>query len=121
MPPEVLENLKPDWIVPLVGVLVHKSNNEETGGIFEVGGGYMAKLRWERTSGLLLKADESLNPGAILAKWDKLVDYSNADHPTGPANFMEHLEQAQELPKNPEGEKIDYSGKVAVITGSGGG
>ena len=38
MPPDVLENLKPDWVVPLVAVLVHPSNKQETGSIFEVGG-----------------------------------------------------------------------------------
>ncbi|KAF4496762.1 peroxisomal hydratase-dehydrogenase-epimerase, partial [Fusarium agapanthi] len=45
MPPDVLANLKPEWVVPLVAVLVHKNNTEETGGIFEVGGGHVAKLR----------------------------------------------------------------------------
>jgi multifunctional beta-oxidation protein len=64
MPPDVLENLKPDWVVPLVATLVHASNTTETGGIYEVGGGHVAKLRWERAKGGLLKTDDSLTPGA---------------------------------------------------------
>ena len=121
MPPDVLENLKPDWVVPLVAVLVHPSNTKETGSIFEVGGGHVAKLRWERAKGALLRADESLTPGAILSKWDNVNDFSAPSYPTGPANFMELLEDAQKLPANPPGEKLDFKGKVVLITGAGGG
>ena len=76
MPPDVLANLKPDWIVPLVAVLVHPSNTHTSGSIFEAGGGHIAQLRWERAKGLLLKADESYTPGAILKGWDKVNDFS---------------------------------------------
>jgi len=40
----MLENLKPDYIVPLVGYLCHESC-KENGSIFEVAAGYIAKLR----------------------------------------------------------------------------
>lgn len=48
MPPDVLANLKPALVVPLVAWLTHDSC-EESGSVFEVGGGYAAKLRWQRT------------------------------------------------------------------------
>ncbi|KAI9761100.1 MAG: bifunctional hydroxyacyl-CoA dehydrogenase/enoyl-CoA hydratase fox2 [Chaenotheca gracillima] len=121
MPPDVLENLKPDWVVPLVAVLVHPSNTTETGSIFECGGGHVAKLRWERAKGALLKADSSMTPGAVLKKWDQVNDFSEPSHPTGPANFMELLEEAQKLSSNDPGEPVDLKGKVALITGAGGG
>lgn len=121
MPPDVLDNLKPEWIVPLVAVLVHPSNKTETGSIFEVGGGHMAKLRWERANGLLLRADETLSPGAILDQWDKVKDYSKPQHPQGAANFMELLQSAQKLPPNRSNEKLDFRGKVVLVTGAGGG
>ena len=120
MPPDVLEKLKPEWIVPLVAVLTHKSSTE-TGGIFEAGGGHIAKLRWERASGVHLKADETLTPGAVAAKWKDVVDYSKAEHPEGPSNALEILEQASQLPPNPKGEELDFKGKVALVTGGGAG
>ncbi len=121
MPPDVLENLKPDWVVPLVAVLVHPSNKQETGSIFEVGGGHVAKLRWERAKGALLKTDDTLTPGAILKKWNLVNDFSEPEYPTGPADFMSLLEEAMKMGSNDKGESVDFKGKVALITGAGGG
>ncbi|KAF4126822.1 multifunctional beta-oxidation protein [Geosmithia morbida] len=121
MPPDVLENLRPDWVVPLVATLVHRSNDSETGGIFEVGAGAMAKLRWERSSGLLLKADDSYTPGAVLKKWDRVVDFSKPQYPTGPNDFMTLLEESMKMGPNEQGETLDFSGRVALITGGGAG
>ncbi|PBP28960.1 hypothetical protein BUE80_DR000138 [Diplocarpon rosae] len=120
MPPDVLENLKPDWVVPLVAVLVHK-DSDENGSVFEVGGGHVAKLRWERSSGLLLKADDSYTPGAILKKWDQVSNFKNAEYPTGVADFMGLLEKSLKMSSNDKGETLDFKGKVALITGAGAG
>lgn len=121
MPPDILENLGPEWVVPLVAVLVHPSNQHETGSIFEVGGGHIAKLRWERAKGALLKTGPSLTPGAILSKWENVNDFSEPSYPTGVADFMSLLEEAQKLGDNEPGEQLDFSGKVALITGGGAG
>ncbi|KAH0555934.1 bifunctional hydroxyacyl-CoA dehydrogenase/enoyl-CoA hydratase fox2, partial [Trichoglossum hirsutum] len=121
MPPDVLENLRPEWVVPLVAVLVHPTNKSETGSIFEVGGGHMAKLRWERAKGAVLKTDWTLTPGAILKKWNDVNDFSKPSYPQGPANFMELLEEAQKLRGNDTGEPIDFKGKVVLVTGAGAG
>lgn len=121
MPPDILDNLKPDWVVPLVAVLVHSSNTNETGSIFEVGGGHVAKLRWERAKGVLLKTGPTLTPGAILKKWENVNDFSEPSYPTGVADFMTLLEEASKLGDNDQGEKVDFSGKVVLITGAGGG
>ncbi|KAG6276910.1 bifunctional hydroxyacyl-CoA dehydrogenase/enoyl-CoA hydratase fox2 [Claviceps purpurea] len=121
MPPDVLEQLKPDWVVPLVAVLVHSSNSTENGGIFEVGGGHAAKLRWERSGGLLLKADSSYTPSAILNKWHQVVDFSKPQYPSGPNDFLTLLEESQKMGPSPQGDKIDFTGKVALVTGGGAG
>ncbi|KAI0398844.1 hypothetical protein F4802DRAFT_104199 [Xylaria palmicola] len=121
MPPEMLENLKPDWIVPLVAVLVHKDNTNENGAIFEVGGGHVAKYRWERSSGLLLKADDSYTPSAIIKQWNKVVDFTNPQYPSGVNDFVGLLEESMKLGPSPQGEKIDFTGRVALVTGGGAG
>ncbi|POS69727.1 short chain dehydrogenase [Diaporthe helianthi] len=121
MPPDVLELMKPEWVVPLVAVLVHKDNTQETGGIFEVGGGHMAKYRWERSNGQLLKCDDSYTPGAVLNKWDQVIDFSKPQYPTGTNDFVTLLEESQKLGANQAGEKLDFSGCVALVTGGGAG
>ncbi|THC99195.1 hypothetical protein EYZ11_001283 [Aspergillus tanneri] len=121
MPPDVLENLKPDWVVPLVAALVHSSNTTESGGIYEVGGGHVAKLRWERAKGALLKTDASLTPGAIARKWNDVNDFSKPSYPTGPADFMTLLEEGLKLPSAQPGQEPNFKGKVALVTGGGNG
>ncbi len=121
MPPDVLENLRPEWVVPVVAFLTHKDNTKENGGIFEVGGGHVSKLRWERSRGLLLKADDSYTPGAILKQWNKVIDFSNPQHPTGTNDFLGLLEESLKLGPNPQGEKLDFTGRVVLVTGGGAG
>ncbi|KAJ5326460.1 uncharacterized protein N7506_009562 [Penicillium brevicompactum] len=111
----------PDWVVPLVAALVHSSNTTETGGIYEVGGGHVAKLRWERAKGGLLKTDDSLTPGAIARKWNDVNDFSKPEYPTGPADFMAYLEDGLKMPSAPAGEEPDFKGRVALVTGGGAG
>ncbi|KAL1954430.1 hypothetical protein VTO42DRAFT_1200 [Malbranchea cinnamomea] len=120
MPPDVLKNLKPEWVVPVVAKLVHSSNTD-TGAIFEAGGGHVAKIRWERAKGALLKTGDSLTPGAILKKWDQIHDFSEPQYPTGPNDFLGLLEEGSKLPDNEQGETLDFTGKVVLITGAGNG
>lgn len=63
MPKELVEALKPEYIAPLVLYLCHDSTTEN-GSLFEVGAGYIAKLRWERTEGVLFKTSD-LTPESV--------------------------------------------------------
>ena len=121
MPPELLKALSPDYVVPLVAVLAHRDNTDENGSIWEVGGGRVAKLRWQRSNGLLLKADDSYTPGAILKKWDTVHDFSKPQYPSGPNDFMSLLEESLKMGPSDPGEKLDLTGRVALVTGGGAG
>ncbi|KAK9329353.1 hypothetical protein V1520DRAFT_343653 [Lipomyces starkeyi] len=123
MPEDLLSMLKPEWVVPLVSYLTHK-DTDDTGGIYEVGAGFVSKLRWERSNGALFKTDDSFTPASILARWSEIQDFESKtpQYPTGPNDFMTLLESARELPSNKQGDvPVDVKDKVVIVTGSGGG
>ena len=81
LPKEVTEALKPEFVTPLV-VRLCAEKNEETGSLFEVGAGWVSKLRWERSQGALFDPKAELSAEAIDSAWDQIGDFSNAQHPT---------------------------------------
>ena len=80
LPPQLLSELKPEYISPLVAWLCHE-DCEETKGLFEVGAGYMAKLRWERTLGHAFKLGQAISIEDVANKFDKISDFSKSEHP----------------------------------------
>ncbi|XP_042789603.1 peroxisomal multifunctional enzyme type 2 isoform X1 [Panthera leo] len=81
MPEDLLETLKPDYVAPLVLWLCHESC-EENGGLFEVGGGWIGKLRWERSLGAIVRQkNQPMTPEGVKANWKKICDFENATKP----------------------------------------
>lgn len=80
MPAELLANLKPEKVSPLVAWLCHE-DCEETKGVFEVGAGYIAKLRWERSLGHAFPLTKAFSIDDLAAKWDAVTDFSETEHP----------------------------------------
>ena len=121
LPQEILANLKPEFVAPLVLYLSHPSTTEN-GSLFEVGAGYIAKLRWERSAGALFKLDNSFTPSAVLAKWNQIHDFSNPQFPQSMSdtNPLQYLELTKSV-VNQVGPTIDLKDKVVVITGAGNG
>jgi NAD(P)-dependent dehydrogenase (short-subunit alcohol dehydrogenase family)/acyl dehydratase/putative sterol carrier protein len=81
LPPEVIAALKPEFVSPLVGWLCHESC-KETGSSFEVGAGYVGKLRWERTVGHVFRTSGAgFTPEDVSTHWGKVTDFGKTEHP----------------------------------------
>jgi 3-hydroxyacyl-CoA dehydrogenase/3a,7a,12a-trihydroxy-5b-cholest-24-enoyl-CoA hydratase len=90
LPKEITEALKPEYVSALVAYLAHESC-EENGGLFEVGGGLMAKLRWERTEGKLFKLGKPITPEQVQKSWPVITDFAKATHPTDITSSMQPI------------------------------
>jgi 3-hydroxyacyl-CoA dehydrogenase/3a,7a,12a-trihydroxy-5b-cholest-24-enoyl-CoA hydratase len=80
LPPNLIEALRPEFVSPLVARLCHESS-EETGGLFEVGGGFMGKLRWERSSGKTFRLGRPITPEGVDAAWKDITQFDKTEHP----------------------------------------
>jgi multifunctional beta-oxidation protein len=115
--PEMMEIMKTDWVVPLVGVLAHSSCSE-SGSIFEASAGHFSKIRWERSLGFLANPD-SLTADLILRNHHQIMDFKGAEHPTAGADSMAMLQAALKLPSNTVPESVNFKDKVVLVTGAG--
>lgn len=78
VPPDVFEALKPEYAVPIVMWLCH-DQCLETGGLFESGGGFLTKLRWQRTDGAALREKgKKMLPEHVRDNWEKVVDFEKS-------------------------------------------
>ncbi|KAK6373231.1 hypothetical protein LTR64_005153 [Lithohypha guttulata] len=118
--PEMMDVMRPDFVVPLVGVLSHESCRE-SGSIFEAAAGHFSKIRWERSKGFQARPDDSLTADVLLKNWKQVVDFTDAEHPNQPSHLIERLKKALELPPASEDSSISLQGKVALVTGGGAG
>jgi len=82
----------------LVGYLCHDSCTE-SGGIFEALGGWISRVRWERTKGVFFQRDHIPSPEEIRAKWDVINDWKDSTNPTSGgeaiASLVSHLQEQQ--------------------------
>jgi len=111
MPPDLVQALKPDYVAPFVAYLCHDSC-KETGGLFELGGGWVSKLRWQRTKGHGFPLNKELTPECVQKEWNKICDFKNADFPNNINSAFEYVMANLETAK---------SGGVSKNGASGGG
>ncbi|MFO7550846.1 MAG: SDR family oxidoreductase [Haliea sp.] len=80
LPREVIEALKPEFVTPLV-VNLCAEDCGETGSLFEVGAGWISKLRWERSKGVNFPPGDEMTAEQVKAVWEEIGDFTDADHP----------------------------------------
>ncbi len=90
LPKNLIDALKPEYVSPLVAYLSHEGC-DESGGLFEVGGGFYSKLRWERTVGKTFKLGRAISPEDLRKNWETITSFENATHPTDITSSMQPI------------------------------
>jgi len=74
--------LKPEAVAPMVAYLCHEAC-PDNGAVYECGGGWIGRLRWQRSAGLFAPPD-AITPEAVRDAWAELNDFSaeRASYPT---------------------------------------
>lgn len=80
LPPQVFAQLKPELVSPLV-VYLGSAACQDSGGLFEVGGGWIGKTRWERSLGVGFDPNAGFSPEDVAAQWQRICDFEGAVHP----------------------------------------
>nr|KAG5694108.1 hypothetical protein BaRGS_005863 [Batillaria attramentaria] len=81
IPPDIAQALKPEFVAPTVLYLCHESC-PITGGIIELGAGWVSQVRFERSKGAVLRTrDSPMTPEAVRDTWDKITDFTDSDKP----------------------------------------
>jgi len=92
LPKELIDALRPEYVSPLVAYLCHESCSD-TGGLFEVGGGFFSKLRWQRTEGELMPTGRPISPEEVGAAWPKITNFEKATFPPDITSSMQPVLQ----------------------------
>ncbi len=90
LPKELLDALKPEYVSALVGKLAHESC-EDTGGLYEVGGGFYAKLRWERSTGKTFRLGRNISIEDVNSSWKDIAQFDKTTHPGSVAESMQPI------------------------------
>lgn len=114
MPPDLVASLKPEYVAPMVLWLCHEQC-QENGGLFEVGAGWIGKLRWERSQGRTVRQkNQPMTPEAVRDHWDKICDFTDA---TKPATVQESLQSiVSELTRVESEEGVDANPTAAAAS-----
>ena len=80
LPPEVVKALKPEFITPFgCEALCRARKQLESGGLYEVGAGWISKLQWERTQGAKFNPSEGFSAEDVADNWDQISDFTDAE------------------------------------------
>ena len=141
MPEEMVQAFKPEQVAPMVVALSSdKVPKPPTGLLFEVGSGWHARTRWQRSGGHGFPIDVKLTPEAVVKAWSDVINFDDgrADHPEdsqdglssimknmqnrsagsgaagGPnREILENIEKAKKM--NSEGSKFKYDDKDVIL------
>lgn len=113
LPKDLTDALKPEYVSPLVTWLCHE-DCEETGGLFEVGGGYFGKLRWQRAQGQMFRQGRALSPEDVQRTWSVIAGFEEVTYPSNVAESLTPIiENINAGPSRGGNEYIDVDAALA--------
>ena len=80
IPAQVFEQLKPELVSPLV-VYLGSAACADSAGLFEIGGGWIGRTRWERSRGVGFDPRAGFSPEDVASHWQQIGDFDGAAHP----------------------------------------
>ena len=72
-------SFKAEYNAPMVGLLCSDfAPTGSTGALFEIGCGWQARTRWQRSQGHSFPLNATVLPEIILGSWSKIVNFNNS-------------------------------------------
>ena len=118
MPEEMVQAFKPEQVAPLVVALSSdKVPNPPTGGLFEVGSGWHARTRWQRSGGHGFPIDVKLTPEAVLKEWKDIVNFDDgrADHPEDAQDGLKSIMTNMQNKSSRSAEKSSGNANAEIL------
>jgi len=110
----------------LVLYLCHE-NTDETGSLFEVGGGWIGKVRWQKSSGAVVKhASGEMTPEDVRDRWSEVTSFDKPIYHAAIGEATNHCIEAcssteesttesQSTEQNDKSAKYTYDFKNAIL------